>query len=147
MDQKKKKVRLDDWNTTWLKFRSWATNRCHASFFINVSDRNGAQIKLFLHDKPFIWLFFINNSQDRRNMLGRIGGPSHSDWTMQFNWERTTILFSCVEEQTEENANTQFVMHIWEVPSGQNVRRAVLSVRGCLLWVISYWGHFMRIHV
>ena len=121
-------------------------------------------------------------------MLGRIGGPSHADQTMQFNWKRTTILFSFVKEQTEENANMLFVTNAmrniqkprrdqevvfsvkmswsrlvimsyaiysyvlmsggepeitWEVPRCQNVPLVVLSVRGCLLWVISNWGHFV----
>ncbi len=35
----------------------------------------------------------------------------------------------------------------WEVPSGQKVPWVVLSVRGCLLWVISNWGHFMGLCV
>ena len=134
------------------------------------------------------WLSLIY-SRNRRIMLGRIGGPLHSDLIMQFNWKRTTILFSFVKELTEENANMMFVMNAmrniqkprrdqevvlsvkmswcrlvimsyaiysyvlmcggvpeitWEVPSGQNVPWGVLSVRGCLLWVISNWGHFVR---
>ncbi len=32
-----------------------ATNKCHTSYAIKVSDRIGAQIKLFLHDKTFIY--------------------------------------------------------------------------------------------
>ncbi len=36
---------------------------------------------------------------------------------------------------------------IWVDPSGQNVPLGVLSVTGCLLWVISNWGHFVGTHV
>ena len=43
-------------------------------------------------------------------MSGRIGGPSHSDRTMQFTWKRTLTVYSCACEQTEENANMLFVM-------------------------------------
>ena len=35
----------------------------------------------------------------------------------------------------------------WVDPSGQNVPLGVLSVTGCLLWVISNWGHFVGTHV
>ena len=125
-------------------------------------------------------------------MLRKIRGPSHLDQTMQFSWKRTTILFSFVKEQTEENANMLFVMNAmrniqkprrdqevvfsvnmswsrlvimsyaiysyvlmsggvpeitWVVPSGLIVPWVVLSVRGCLLWVISNWGHFMGLCV
>ena len=51
------------------------------------------------------------HSQNRRIMLGRIGGQLHSDLIMRSNWKRTTILFSFVKEQTEENANMLFVMN------------------------------------
>jgi hypothetical protein len=43
-------------------------------------------------------------------MSGRIGGPSHSDRTLQFNWKRTLTVYSCAWEQTEENTNMLFVM-------------------------------------
>ena len=52
---------------------------------------------------------FIPRKQ-RRKMLGRIGGPSRSDRTMQFTWKRTLTVYSCAWEQTEENANMLFVM-------------------------------------
>ena len=84
------------------------------SYFIcKVSDRIGVLINYFCMTKHiFMTVFLQIYSQDRRNMLGRIGGPSHSDQTMQFNWKRTTILFSFVKEQTEENANMLFVMNV-----------------------------------
>ncbi len=95
-----------------LNLDHWATNKCHTLFVIKVSDRIGALINYFcmtthLSMTVFSWVY----SQDKRNMLGRIGGLSHSDQTMQFSWTRTTILFSCVKEQTEENANMLFVIN------------------------------------
>ena len=63
-------------------------------------------------------------------MWGRIGGPSHSDLTMQFNWKRPTILFSFVKEQTEENANMLFVMNfIMNIQKPRRDQEVVFSVK------------------
>ena len=43
-------------------------------------------------------------------MSARIGGPSHSDRNMQFNYKRTLTVYSCASEKTEENVNMLFVM-------------------------------------
>ncbi len=69
-------------------------------------------------------------SQDRRNMLGMIGGPSHSDQIMQFSWKRKTILFSFNKEQTEENANMLFVINsTMNIQKSRRDQEVVFSVK------------------
>ena len=52
---------------------------------MKVSDRIGAQMnysRRTIHLSDCLSLIY---SQNRRNMLGRIGGPLHSDLIMRFN--------------------------------------------------------------
>ena len=108
---------------------------------MKVSDRIGAQMNYSLrimHSSDCLSLIY---SENRRNMLGRTGGPLHSDQTMQFSWKRTTMLFSFVKEQTEENVNMLFVTNATRnIQKARRDQEVVFSVKmsWCRLVIMSY---------
>lgn len=78
--------------------------------------------------KTIIYIFpsfsFINRHQ-RRNVLGRIGGPSISDRTMQSTWRRSLIVSSCAKEQIEESVNMLFVIYAMKAfKNGEEIKGA-----------------------
>ena len=75
-------------------------------------------------------------------MWGRIGGLSRSDQTMQFNWKRTTILYLCVKEQTEVNANMMFVMNAM-----RNIQKLRRDQEMVFRVNISWSSHFIMSYV
>ena len=70
-----------------------ATYVCHSLFSQGESENIFTQ--MFLCETHLAFSFLIIHRQQRRNVWGRIGEPSNSDRTIQFNWKRNHMLYSC----------------------------------------------------
>ena len=124
-----------------LNLDHWAINKCHTSFTIKVSDQIGAQIKLFLHDKTFIYdCFFINILPRQEEYVGK-------DWrTITFRPDHAIQLkknnyFVFICQQTEENANMLLVTNAMRnIRKPRRDQEVVFSVNmsWCRLVITSY---------
>jgi hypothetical protein len=88
---------------------------------------------------------FICQRANRGECKHAVCHECHEVFSVKMSWCRLVIMSYAIYSYVLMCGGVPEI--IWVDLSGQNVPLGVLSVTGCLLWVISNWGHFVGTHV